>query len=270
MNRLSKLKGVMNWMLLGATVGLSIGIMRVLLNWDRAFANYVLLVTAGAIFLVYSIHMMVDYYRVKKFLNHYIALLDQRQFDAYIKAIHDAIDQTRTKSFKDIHRMNLAIGYSYKGLYEEAIEQLKTVYDSTKTNSKIWVFCLVNMIYFAVLKKDYWLATKLIQSHKEVLDMHEKDAQYGILINVNHAYLAMHQDDFKSAEQYLNQANRLFKTLNSGLLEVTRATIEYALACKDTELAKENIELFQSVDLPPAERAWIDSVVDQHKLSINE
>lgn len=266
MNHLSKAKGIMNWVLIGAVIGLSIGLLRILFNWDRTFANYVLFGTAGLIFLAFFLRMMFDYYRVKKFLNHYMALLDQRQFDAYIDAVSDAIEQTKTKSFKDIHRMNLAIGYSYKGLYDDAINELKTVYETTKANTKTSVFCLINIIYLSILKKDYRVANKLVQSTKEILELYQKDAQYGLLININYAYLAMDKEDLKEAERYIKQANALSKALNSGLLEVTRVNIEYALACDDIELAKESINVFKAMDLPPIEKTWIEAIIDQYKL----
>jgi tetratricopeptide (TPR) repeat protein len=189
MNRLKNVKIIMNWILAGTMIGLTVAIFRWLFDWDSTVANYVLFGTTGVIIVFVVLLQFLQYQKIRRMLKSYMALLENGDIELYIEQVTESIEQTHPKHYKDIHRINLATGYSYLGQFEKAIQQLKIVYESSKNSTKTAIFCLINIAYYYIQMGEYVKAEKLMLSFASDPKNLEKDPQINFLYHINLAYI---------------------------------------------------------------------------------
>lgn len=260
MSSLKNIKSLMSWILAGSLIGLTVAIMRWLFDWDSTVANYVLFGLAGIILADMLIMQFLHYQKIRAMLKNYMSLLEKWNMDQYILKVTESIEKTHPKHYKDIHRINLATGYSYLGQFEEAIQQLRIVYESSKNSTKTTVFCLVNIAYYCILMEEYVKAEKLMQSFASDPRNLEKDPQINFLFHINHAYIYLRKKDLNRLKEYLDKAQLIQRSFGSGDIEMLKLNIEVSLFRKDHQDAKQWIHEFKLLDLPPYERQWVSDL----------
>lgn len=257
MNRLKNVKIIMNWILAGTMIGLTVAIFRWLFDWDSTVANYVLFGTTGVIIVFVVLLQFLQYQKIRRMLKSYMALLENGDIELYIEQVIKAIEKTKPKHYKDIHRMNLATGYSYLGKFDLAINQLKIVYESSRTATKTAIFSLINIAYYYIQMGDYEKAEKLMKTLYEDPKILDKDPQINFLFHLNYSYISLKKKDVPRLKEYLEKAQIIQRSFGSGDIELMKLQIEVSIARKNVEEARQQIELFKTLNLPPFERQWL-------------
>jgi tetratricopeptide (TPR) repeat protein len=247
----------MNWILAGTMIGLTVAIFRWLFDWDSTVANYVLFGTTGVIIVFVVLLQFLQYQKIRRMLKSYMALLENGDIELYIEQVIKAIEKTKPKHYKDIHRMNLATGYSYLGKFDLAINQLKIVYESSRTATKTAIFSLINIAYYYIQMGDYEKAEKLMKTLYEDPKILDKDPQINFLFHLNYSYISLKKKDVPRLKEYLEKAQIIQRSFGSGDIELMKLQIEVSIARKNVEEARQQIELFKTLNLPPFERQWL-------------
>lgn len=260
MSSLKNIKSLMNWILAGSLIGLAVAIMRWLFDWDSTVANYVLFGSAGSILAAMLILQFLHYQKIRTMLKNYMSLLERWDMDQYILKVTESIEKTHPKHYKDIHRINLATGYSYLGQFEKAIQQLKIVYESSKNSTKTAIFCLINIAYYYIQMGEYIKAEKLMLSFASDPKNLEKDPQINFLYHINRAYIYLRKKDLNRLKEYLDKAQLIQRSFGSGDIEMLKLNIEVSLFRKEHQDAKQWIHEFKLLDLPPYERQWVSDL----------
>jgi tetratricopeptide (TPR) repeat protein len=260
MSSLKNIKSLMNWILAGSLIGLTVAIMRWLFDWDSTVANYVLFGSAGSILAAMLIMQFFHYQKIRTMLKNYMSLLESWDMEQYILKVTESIEKTHPKHYKDIHRINLATGYSYLGQFEKAIQQLKIVYESSKNSTKTAIFCLINIAYYYIQMGEYVKAEKLMLSFASDPKNLEKDPQINFLYHINLAYIYLRKKDAKQLKDYLDKAQLIQRSFGSGDIEMLKLNIEASLFRKEHQETKQWIYEFKLLDLPPYERQWVSDL----------
>lgn len=257
MNSLKNIKSLMNWVLAGSLIGLTVAILKWLFDWDSTVANIVLFGGAGLLVTAIFVLQFVQYQKIKSMLKDYMILLQSGEIEQYIEKVRESIEKTKPKHYKDIHRMNLATGYSYLGQFDQAINQLRIIYESSKSATKTSIFSLINIAYYYIQMGEVDKAEKLMRSLMNDPKILEKDPQINFLFHINHAYIQMKKKNKESLKEYLDKASLIQRSFGSGDIEITKLNIEVALFNKNFDQARQWINEFKSLDLPPFETQWI-------------
>ncbi|KAF0223635.1 MAG: hypothetical protein FD133_1676 [Erysipelotrichaceae bacterium] len=121
MKKAPNIKGLMNYIFLGLLVGLLIAVLKYLFAWNAQLTNIILFSTVSLILIGFLSEFFYDYFKMKRLYTAYENYLVNYEMDKYIEAVQDALSNTKIKTYQDIHRISLSLGYGYM----ESIKKLQ-------------------------------------------------------------------------------------------------------------------------------------------------
>lgn len=262
MKKAPNIKGLMNYILIGSVVGLLIAILKYLFDWNAQLTNIILFSTVSLILLGFLSKFFYDYFKMKRLYTSYEKYLANYEMDKYIEAVQDALSKTKIKTYQDIHRISLSLGYGYIGEYQKAIDELAQTYSSSKNMSPSAILSIVNIINYYIQLDDFKSAKKIQQRAEKIITAYQNDPKYGILIEINNIQVALKEKNLDKAYASLQQAELYRDLIKAPNHELDIVKAKVLIASGKPEEARDILKPLEALVLPPVFKKSVNQLLD--------
>lgn len=261
MKKMPPLKGLMNWILIGSLIGLLVAGLKTLFAWNQSFTNIILFSTIFIILLGFFLKFFLDFKKMQKTYQSYEVYLENYEMDKYIEATKVALSKTKTRTYQDIHRMSLSMGYAYLGEYQKAIDELAQIYNGAKMMSATAILSIINIINYYIQLDDLKAVKKIEERAAKVISAYENTPKYGVLIELNKLQIALKEKDLESAQKALAKAELFRDLLQTQYFELDITKVKYLMACGKDEEARVLLEPLTQRKLPPVFEKMVNKMM---------
>jgi len=262
MKKTPGIKGLMNYILIGSVIGLFIAILKALFDWNAQVTNIILFSVVGLILLSFISKFFYDYFRMKRLYTSYEKYLANYEMDKYIAAVQDALSKTKIKTYQDIHRISLSLGYGYIGEYQKAIDELAQTYGSSKSMSPTAILSIVNIINYYIQMDDFKSVKKIQERAEKIITAYQNDPKYGILIEINNIQVALKEKNLDKANASLQQAELYRDLIKAPNHELDIVKARVLIANGKPEEARDVLEPLEALVLPPVFKKAVNQLLD--------
>ncbi len=262
MKKAPAFKGLLNYILLGSVIGLLIAVLKYLFAWNAQLTNIILFSTVSLILIGFLSKFFYDYFKMKRMYTSYEKYLTNYEMDKYITAVQDALSKTKTKTYQDIHRLSLSLGYGYIGEYQKAIDELALTYGSSKTMTPTAILSIVNIINYYIQLDDFKAVKKIQQRAEKIITAYQNDPKYGILIEINNIQVALKEKNLEKAYASLQQAELYRDLIKASNYELDIVKAKYLIASGKADEARELLEPLEALVLPPVFKKSVKQLLD--------
>ncbi len=255
-------KGLLNWILIGSVIGLLVAVFKFFFDWNAHLTNIILVLTTTSLLLIFISKFFYDYFKMKRSYTSYEQYLKNYEMDKYIEAVKEALSTTKTRTYQDIHRMSLSLGYCYIGQYQKAIDELAMIYSGAKTMSPTAVLSIINIINYYIQLDDFQSVKKIEKRAEKIIKAYQNDPKYGVLIEINNIQVALKENDLNKAQASLKLAELYRDLLKTTNPELDIIKSKYFLACGKIDETREILEKLKTQFLPPVYTESVTKLLD--------
>ncbi len=178
-------------------------------------------VTYSAIVVIWAVLIVIRMYIINGRNKEYTNMLDHlnkiltedNDPEKYVKKCNDYANKVEDESFKEMLRVNSAVGYSCMGRYEEALEVLKSA-DLARLNPSHRALAINNLAQFSYFLGKYDEGTKYVDDNFQMMQKYLASKSLAAAFMTTFCFYYYVKGNKNKAERYTENVIEFIK--NSG------------------------------------------------------